>query len=80
MEVRATQQPLFYSLSSLVFLDVLLDYLCRLFADVLNDVAMFMEILAPYFPAFFTLIMCVSGIFKVRQTSDDAINLFIQFF
>ncbi|XP_011602569.2 RUS family member 1 [Takifugu rubripes] len=36
----------------------------RLFADILNDVAMFMEILAPYFPAFFTLVMCVSGIFK----------------
>lgn len=63
-----------------VFLKVLLDYFCRLFADILNDVAMFMEILAPYFPAFFTFIMCVSGIFKVRQTSDDATNLFIHLF
>ncbi|KAM7371909.1 hypothetical protein PAMP_009110 [Pampus punctatissimus] len=36
----------------------------RLFADVLNDVAMFMEILAPFFPAFFTLIVCTAGIFK----------------
>uniref|UniRef100_A0A1A8IQ98 Chromosome 16 open reading frame 58 n=1 Tax=Nothobranchius kuhntae TaxID=321403 RepID=A0A1A8IQ98_NOTKU len=36
----------------------------RLFADVLNDIAMFMEILAPYFPAFFTLIVCTAGIFK----------------
>ncbi|KAM8825242.1 RUS family member 1 [Synchiropus picturatus] len=36
----------------------------RLFADVLNDVAMFMEILAPYCPACFTFIMCTSGIFK----------------
>ncbi|XP_035511530.1 RUS1 family protein C16orf58 homolog [Morone saxatilis] len=36
----------------------------RLFADVLNDTAMFMEILAPYFPAFFTLIVCTAGIFK----------------
>lgn len=36
----------------------------RLFADVLNDIAMFMEILAPYFPAFFTLILCTAGIFK----------------
>uniref|UniRef100_A0A8C6NH94 RUS family member 1 n=1 Tax=Nothobranchius furzeri TaxID=105023 RepID=A0A8C6NH94_NOTFU len=35
-----------------------------LFADVLNDIAMFMEILAPYFPAFFTLIVCTAGIFK----------------
>lgn len=36
----------------------------RLFADVLNDIAMFMEILAPFFPAFFTLIVCTAGIFK----------------
>ncbi|XP_029912758.1 RUS family member 1 [Myripristis murdjan] len=36
----------------------------RLFADVLNDVAMFMEILAPNFPACFTLIVCTAGIFK----------------
>ncbi|TMS15364.1 RUS1 family protein C16orf58-like protein [Larimichthys crocea] len=36
----------------------------RLFADVLNDIAMFMEILAPYSPAFFTLIVCTAGIFK----------------
>ncbi|KAM9392767.1 RUS family member 1 isoform 1-T2 [Pholidichthys leucotaenia] len=36
----------------------------RLFADVLNDIAMFMEILAPHFPAFFTLIVCTAGVFK----------------
>ncbi|XP_076852171.1 RUS family member 1 [Brachyhypopomus gauderio] len=36
----------------------------RLFADVLNDVAMFIEIAAPYWPAFFTLILCVAGVFK----------------
>lgn len=36
----------------------------RLFADVLNDIAMFMEILAPHFPACFTLIVCAAGIFK----------------
>ncbi|KAM3864102.1 RUS family member 1 [Diretmus argenteus] len=36
----------------------------RLFADVLNDVAMLMEILAPYFPTCFTLIVCTAGIFK----------------
>lgn len=41
--------------------------LIRLFADVLNDIAMFIEILAPYFPVFFTLIMCVSGVFKVSR-------------
>ncbi|XP_075937331.1 RUS family member 1 [Anarhichas minor] len=36
----------------------------RLFADALNDIAMFMEILAPYFPACFILIVCTAGIFK----------------
>ncbi|XP_061159516.1 RUS1 family protein C16orf58 homolog isoform X1 [Syngnathus typhle] len=36
----------------------------RLFADILNDVAMFMEILAPFFPAWFTFIACTSGLFK----------------
>ncbi|XP_014346852.1 RUS1 family protein C16orf58 homolog isoform X1 [Latimeria chalumnae] len=36
----------------------------RLFADILNDVAIFMEIVAPAFPACFTLIICVSGVFK----------------
>lgn len=42
-------------------------FLARLFADVLNDIAMFMEILAPHFPAFFTLIVCTAGIFKVNK-------------
>lgn len=55
-------------------------YFCRLFADILNDIAMFVEILAPYFPAFFTLIMCVSGTFKVRQTSDGVIDYLCFFF
>ncbi|XP_044303943.1 RUS family member 1 isoform X2 [Varanus komodoensis] len=36
----------------------------RLFADVLNDVAILMEILAPAFPAGFTFIVCLSGFFK----------------
>ncbi|XP_067389096.1 RUS family member 1 isoform X3 [Emydura macquarii macquarii] len=36
----------------------------RLFADGLNDLAIFMEILAPAFPACFTLIVCISGFFK----------------
>ncbi|XP_060758165.1 RUS1 family protein C16orf58 homolog isoform X2 [Neoarius graeffei] len=36
----------------------------RLFADVLNDVAMLMEIAAPHFPPFFTLIVCIAGVFK----------------
>ncbi|XP_053473767.1 RUS1 family protein C16orf58 homolog [Ictalurus furcatus] len=36
----------------------------RLFADVLNDAAMLMEITAPHFPPFFTLIVCMAGVFK----------------
>lgn len=44
-----------------------LKFVTRLFADVLNDIAMFMEILAPYFPACFTLIVCTAGIFKVNK-------------
>uniref|UniRef100_A0A8D0GW98 RUS family member 1 n=1 Tax=Sphenodon punctatus TaxID=8508 RepID=A0A8D0GW98_SPHPU len=36
----------------------------RLFADVLNDVAIFMEIVAPAFPACFTAIVCASGLAK----------------
>ncbi|KAI1884023.1 hypothetical protein AGOR_G00222110 [Albula goreensis] len=36
----------------------------RLVADVLNDIAMFMEIVAPNFPACFTLIVCIAGVFK----------------
>lgn len=36
----------------------------RLFADVLNDLAFFMEILAPFFPALFLLIVCSAGVFR----------------
>ncbi|XP_036409111.1 RUS1 family protein C16orf58 homolog isoform X2 [Megalops cyprinoides] len=36
----------------------------RLVADVLNDIAMFMEIVAPNFPTCFTLIVCTAGVFK----------------
>ncbi|XP_066485069.1 RUS family member 1 [Tiliqua scincoides] len=36
----------------------------RLFADILNDMAILMEIMAPAFPACFTLIVCTSGFFK----------------
>ncbi|XP_048476864.1 RUS1 family protein C16orf58 homolog, partial [Rhincodon typus] len=36
----------------------------RLFADILNDLAIFIEIIAPAFPSFFTLIVCTSGVFK----------------
>ncbi|XP_013064724.2 RUS family member 1-like [Biomphalaria glabrata] len=34
----------------------------RLFADVLNDTAIFMDILAPSFRGYFTLIVCTSGV------------------
>lgn len=36
----------------------------RLFADVLNDMAIFMEIVAPVFPSCFTLTVCTAGLFK----------------
>ncbi|XP_044159106.1 RUS family member 1 [Bufo gargarizans] len=36
----------------------------RLFADVLNDLAIFMEILAPVFPSCFTVTVCIAGVFK----------------
>ncbi|XP_055501315.1 LOW QUALITY PROTEIN: RUS1 family protein C16orf58 homolog [Leucoraja erinacea] len=36
----------------------------RLFADLLNDIAIFIEIVAPFFPAIFTLVVCISCIFK----------------
>ncbi|KAF6022712.1 hypothetical protein EB796_018988 [Bugula neritina] len=36
----------------------------RLFADMLNDFAICLEISAPFFPLWFTLIVCVSGVCK----------------
>lgn len=41
----------------------------RLFADILNDIAMFIEILAPYYPPLFTLIVCIAGVFKVHTVT-----------
>jgi len=40
----------------------------RLFADVLNDVAIFLEIIAPVFQQYFRLIVCTAGVSKVRRT------------
>ncbi|CAL1544581.1 unnamed protein product [Lymnaea stagnalis] len=34
----------------------------RLFADLLNDTAIFLDILAPSFGSYFTIVVCVSGI------------------
>ncbi|ELK09111.1 RUS1 family protein C16orf58 homolog [Pteropus alecto] len=36
----------------------------RLFADILNDVAMFLEIMAPIYPICFTMIVCISNLAK----------------
>ncbi|KAF5914656.1 hypothetical protein HPG69_005153 [Diceros bicornis minor] len=36
----------------------------RLFADILNDVAMFLEIMAPVYPICFTMIVCTSNLAK----------------
>ncbi|OCT61817.1 hypothetical protein XELAEV_18047846mg [Xenopus laevis] len=36
----------------------------RLFADLLNDIAIFMEIMAPVFPSFFILTVCAAGVCK----------------
>ncbi|XP_006896554.1 PREDICTED: UPF0420 protein C16orf58 homolog [Elephantulus edwardii] len=36
----------------------------RLFADVLNDMAMFLEIMAPAFPICFTMTVCISNLAK----------------
>ncbi|KAH3883291.1 hypothetical protein DPMN_007245 [Dreissena polymorpha] len=36
----------------------------RLFADIINDMAIFLEIMAPNFPMVFTFILCTSGVLK----------------
>lgn len=36
----------------------------RLFADILNDIAIFLEILAPSFQSMFTVTVCVAGVLK----------------
>ncbi|XP_012944155.1 RUS family member 1 [Aplysia californica] len=36
----------------------------RLFADFLNDLAFFLDILAPTFGNYFTFVVCVSGVFR----------------
>ncbi|KAG8196278.1 hypothetical protein JTE90_023833 [Oedothorax gibbosus] len=36
----------------------------RLFADILNDVAMLLDLLSPFCPYYFTFIICVSGVMK----------------
>ncbi|XP_041431810.1 RUS family member 1 isoform X2 [Xenopus laevis] len=43
---------------------ILFAWMKGLFADLLNDIAIFMEIMAPVFPSFFTLTVCAAGVFK----------------
>ena len=42
-------------------------YLYRLVADILNDVATFLELLAPLFPTLFLYIVCVASLSKVHH-------------
>ena len=41
----------------------------RLIADILNDFANFLELIAPLFPAFFLLIVCCASVSKVQPPS-----------
>ena len=45
-----------------------LPYCWRLMADVMNDAAIFLDLLAPFFPEFFLLIMCLSSITRASLT------------
>ena len=49
------------------FLDSFFFFLpCRLFADIMNDAAMCIELFSVFFPQYFVIIACVSSLFKVR--------------
>ncbi|EDL17643.1 cDNA sequence BC017158, isoform CRA_a [Mus musculus] len=50
----------------------------RLFADILNDVAMFLEIMAPMYPIFFTMTVSTSNLAKVA-TSGTLLYLRYQY-
>ena len=54
------------SVSSVVnILSKLLNHTYRMVADILNDVATLMELLAPLFPAIFLYIICIASVSKV---------------
>ena len=55
-------------------------WLCvvRLFADVLNDVAIFLEIVAPVFQQYFRLIVCTAGVSKVSSAFFTCHDLELQ--
>lgn len=40
----------------------------RLVADIMNDLANFLELLAPLFPAFFLFIVCAASVSKVSPS------------
>ena len=54
-----------------VWMFFILRYFFRLFADILNDIAIFLEILAPSFQSMFTVIVCTAGVFKVSFYNMD---------
>lgn len=39
---------------------------CRLVADILNDIAICIEIMTPFFPSIFLLLACIASVTKVR--------------
>lgn len=48
-------------------------YQIRLVADVLNDLATFLELLAPHFPYFFLLFICAASVSKVADDTAAAV-------
>lgn len=48
-------------------------YHIRLVADVLNDLATFLELLAPHFPYFFLLFICAASVSKVADDTAVAV-------
>lgn len=46
----------------------------RLVADILNDVANFLELLAPLFPSVFLLIVCSASVAKVGVTLNTSVK------
>ena len=42
----------------------------RFIADILNDMAIFLELISPMFPAIFLLILCIASITKVTMVID----------
>ena len=52
----------------------------RLFADILNDFAIFLEIIAPSFDAYFRYVVCVAGVCKVRGTAGRGVVMDISHF